>query len=654
MTSIVRRRMVATAGLAALALHTGTVGSEPGEGNFRAVVAIATKYSGQLNRQPGLATAAQVVDGALRAYARYAGYRDDRIDIKVLMDVDGVFAKAGNSGDNEIKEAIFDAANASMSELDTLVFFFTGHGANDGQSSILFTSGADGRRPIHRILLETEVLTNRWRQSPAAVKLVVLDACQTPAGLSAGSALVALGAAQRWQETDAALSRRQGTALLIGAEEGERAWVDEKIGYGYFTNRFSEALRSGRFATAESLIAEVISRVEADAKANNRLQSPRLRTTASTGAYQLRRGVAPVRDVSVGAAAPPPVVREQADRPAFAAGGASSLTASGETIFDASTGLLWVRDVNRLGSTPEIFKKVTAGAASMKGALLELKQSLINLSIGGYRNWRLATRSELSSLEKLSPATVFTAFRRSKGRPHDLFGLYEPTDGTFGIWGYQYQNTLVGPVGFGAGDPMLNRFGVWLVTGPLPSPVSGGSPIQELREPVVEQLLEPIRGGLLSRAADGAVRSSELSSDSLAESGNLQDVRQTVYEFALKPLAGNAFVRAEILLQGAMASGVDPVLEVSVYKGDGVIVPSLFSSTPATSGDALRWFFSSRSRLELPSHLVRNLFTGGEILGLRFRYAGPNGSIHLVRPLVVISYVRAADLLSRRPQLGLQ
>ena len=652
MISTPRRKLVTAAGLAALAVQSRLVRGQPAQGTFRAVVAISTIYSGQLTRQPGLAKAAPVVDRALQAYARRAGYPENRTNIKVYMDVDGVFAKAGTSGDNEIKEAVFDASNASTSELDTLVFFFTGHGATDGQTSILYASGADGRRPIRRVLLETEVLTNRWRQSPAGVKLVVLDACQTPAGLSAGSALVAPGSMQRWKDSDVAV-RQQGTAILLGAEEGERAWVDERLGYGYFTNHFSEAIRSGSHATAETLIAEINQRVEADTKASERLQSPRLSLTASIGSYQLLPGgVTPAAAAAMVAAARP--APKPTERAGVADGTPTTLSASEETIFDASTGLLWVRDINRLGDTPEVFSKAVAGTTSVKGSLLELKQKLADLSIGGYRSWRLAKRADLESLEKLDPATVFTAFRRSKGRPQDLFGLYEPSDGSVRIWGYQYQNTLVGPVGFGAGDPLLNRYGVWLVTGPLASPLTGGTAIREVREPVVEQVLEPIRGSLLSKAPNGPVAASELGSDSLAESGNLQGLRQTVYEFALKPLAGNAFVRAEVILQGAMASGLEPMLEVSIYKGDGVIGAELFSTTSVATGDALKWPFSSRSRLELPSHLVRNLFNGGEILGLRFRYVGQQGSVHFLRPRVLVSYVRAADLLSRRPDLHMQ
>lgn len=619
------------------------------EGKFRAVVAIATHYSNNLLPQPGLIKSLPIIDSALRAYAKQAGYETKQIEIRYYTDVDGAFTKDGRSTDNEIKTAVWDAAdNATLPE-DTLIFFFSGHGGSNGKTPVLYTSGADGYRPISRIILESEIMSEAWRRSQAGVKLIVLDACQTPApdALSSAPPLMSLGALAKLREAEGQPQPgSQGTAILLAADEGKSAWVNDELGYGFFTHRFAEALRSAQYNTVRQLFTAIRDNVIRDARAKKREQNPRIDFISTLGDYQLVWGSA---KASTTAPLPLPAA------PAHALTDPSpvsmtSLRASATTIYDTSSGLLWIRDLTLLGSTPQVFSRVIQGTASIKGSFLELQEKVRQLSFAGISGWRLAQWSELQTLRGAGEGSLFFAFQRSKSRFQDLIGVYQAHDGQFNLWGYQYQNTLVGPFNWGAGDPTLNSYGVWIVAGPTSLPAANTEAIPELREPSVEQALSPVISGLLTNSA-GQVTAALLPDGSLGVAGNLAGEQQSVFEYALKPLATNAFVRAEIELEGAMASGNDPTVEISVYKGDGVLQPSIFLSPLGTSTqDTTRWIFTSRSRVEIPSHLVRNSFNLGELIGLRIRYVGPNGSVHFAIPKLIVTYVSQSTLLSRREE----
>lgn len=619
------------------------------EGKFRAVVAIATRYSNQLLPQPGLVKSLPTIDNALRAYAKQAGYEAKQIDIRYLTDIDGAFTKDGGSTDNEIKTAVWDAAVDAERPEDTLIFFFSGHGASDGKTSILYTSGADGRRPTSRIILHSEIITDAWRRSRAGVKLIVLDACQTPAAgaLSSAPPLIPPGALAKLREADGQPQpRSQGTAILLAADEGEIAWVSDELGYGFFTHRFAEALRSAQYNTVQQLLAAIGEKVASDARAKMRDQTPRFNVISSLGDYQLVWNSAPA-NTTARLSTPVTPIYALTEPSAMSM---TSLRASATTIYDVRSGLLWVRDLTLLGSTPQVFSKAVQGTASMKGSFLELQEKVRQLSFAGMSGWRLAQWSELQTLRGAGEGSLFFAFQRSKSRFQDLIGMYQTHNGQFNLWGYQYQNTLVGPFNWGAGDPTLNNYGIWIVAGPTSLPAENTEAIPELREPLVEQALSPVISGILTISA-GQVTVAQLPDESLGVAGNLAGEQQSVFEYALKPLATNAFVRAEIELQGAMASGNDPTVEISVYEGDGVLQPSIFSTKLGTSTqDTTKWIFTSRSRVEIPSHLVRNSFTQGNLIGLRIRYVGPNGSVHFSRPKLIVTYVSQSTLLSRREE----
>ena len=239
------------------------------EGRFRAVVAIATQYTNQLSPQPTLASAVPRVEQALKALAKKAGYPDDKVDIRILVDSPAGSARLGPSTADEIRRAVWDAAVESTGVSDTLVFYFTGHGGSDGVNTLLYASGADGYRPVARVQLRTEIISTAWKQSPAGVKLIIVDACQTSEGRTFAAVGPLLGYGAR-----AALSRLdrtdrlegQGTALLMSADEGQRAWVDTSVGFGYFTRYLIDELVRGEHETVQQLFAAIRERVSAGAR----------------------------------------------------------------------------------------------------------------------------------------------------------------------------------------------------------------------------------------------------------------------------------------------------------------------------------------------------------------------------------------------------
>jgi len=237
--------------------------AQAGEGRFRAVVAVATQYSPTLSPQPGLAKAAPQVELALRALAKKAGYAADRVDIRILTDSLDDRPRFGRSTADEINVAVWNAARETTSVEDTLVFYFTGHGSSDGATPLLYASGADGHRPYARINLRSDIYSPAWKESPAGVKLIIVDACQTSEQrvMTIGPVL-AYGARQTIARANGpARAGGQGTAVLMAANEGQRAWVDQTVGFGLFTRYLVEELIQGEHMTAQQLVASIRERV---------------------------------------------------------------------------------------------------------------------------------------------------------------------------------------------------------------------------------------------------------------------------------------------------------------------------------------------------------------------------------------------------------
>lgn len=267
----------------ALWLASGIGAEAQTPAKFRGVVVVVTKYSGGLPSMPGLAGAAQKMDGALRSLAARAGYGPASIEIDVITDLS---ASSSNrtASEAEIVKAVTRAA-AQSNRGDTLVFFFTGHGGSNpgSNSSYLYTTGADDQIKANRIDLREQIVDVIRSRSLASVNLLLIDACQVPASGDA------LGGTQPLVSSVSALEalKSQGIATVLAARPGERAWVDPANGVGFFTNAVEESLRTPSVLTAQALVSRILqflpARVERAFPNQQRTQNPILNVELSSG-----------------------------------------------------------------------------------------------------------------------------------------------------------------------------------------------------------------------------------------------------------------------------------------------------------------------------------------------------------------------------------
>lgn len=252
------------------------------QSRFRVVLVAATKYFGGLNSMPGLEHALPAMQNALMYLAKRGGFRTDQIEITVHSDAPSL-TNMKMASDAEIIRSITQYANQSNTG-DVLVFFFTGHGVSaPGGRIFLYTSGGDDQIKANRIDLRDQIIDVIRQKSRASVNLVLIDACQVP---TSGDSL-APNAPLISTKADLDSLRFQGIATFLASREGERAYVDSKLKYGFFTASLVDAFQDERIGTAEALASSVSSNVaEMVQKAfatQRRSQNPVLAIELSTG-----------------------------------------------------------------------------------------------------------------------------------------------------------------------------------------------------------------------------------------------------------------------------------------------------------------------------------------------------------------------------------
>lgn len=128
---------------------------------------------------------------------------------------------------------------------DTVIFFFSGHGIQMGESSYLLTCDADPRNASTLRLTgyRRETLQNQLRGLRAKALLMVLDACRSDPragkGVGEGNKLTSQMA------RDLVLERPQSkgfTATMLACSEGQRSYEWADRGHGFFTWYFLRGL----------------------------------------------------------------------------------------------------------------------------------------------------------------------------------------------------------------------------------------------------------------------------------------------------------------------------------------------------------------------------------------------------------------------------
>lgn len=216
---------------------------------FRLILAIPTLYEGNFNSLPGLVKARPHLEGAFRALAHRGGFKDSDIVIRMHTDAPGQ-ANAQPATEPAIVRALLQSAKESNPG-DVLVFFFSGHGQYEAatETSFLYTSQGDPGMPTNRINLRHQVIEQIARSSKASVNLVLIDACQEPTSMSGGKPLLSASDPDSY-------ARAQGLITLLSAKPPQLAWIDNRLGYGFFTAALIRSLAGGA-TTAKILVADV-------------------------------------------------------------------------------------------------------------------------------------------------------------------------------------------------------------------------------------------------------------------------------------------------------------------------------------------------------------------------------------------------------------
>lgn len=208
-------------------------------GKFVGVIAVVPKYAGTL-KTFNFREVPNRMESALLAFAARRGFA--RGDIQIVK-VDGQAGRPEPTSEN-ILAALQDAA-LPLTEEDTLVFHFLGHGSTEGEEPVLFTVNAMSPNDKAR-RVGFRSLEQLLKQSKAALRVAFIDACLIYEGLSAPGAPLAIESDQTLRDL---ASRNPGLAVFFSTSVGKPAWVEnsDKDGQphsGFFTNQVIEALRN--------------------------------------------------------------------------------------------------------------------------------------------------------------------------------------------------------------------------------------------------------------------------------------------------------------------------------------------------------------------------------------------------------------------------
>ena len=327
-------------------------------------------------------------------------------------------------------------------------------------------------------------------------------------------------------------------------------------------------------------------------------------------------------------------------------------------VLDGEQGLLWSRDLYAVGDTVNAFKEAYGGNESMSSAYDKVRARASGARIGGVAGWRLATRSELDHLlARLAPATIYAYFRaRSVQLPsRSVLGTYDAAGGPENqvpVDGMLYENTAIGrPRGY-LGSPERNRFGLWLVRALSPdidqaqTPVA--EPLRQYYEPIEEQWLKPVNVYQVVKREESYERSGSAPSAAMV-STTLALNSRFFARYNLKPLPRGTLVTAEVVMRGRSSSG-SPASTVTVQINPASIDTSRSLNDLWTFAGGSRvgtWQMPGAAKLELPEHIMRNVFNANESFYLSF--SADFNACEFEIPDVIVRYVLERNVLHSRP-----
>jgi hypothetical protein len=325
-------------------------------------------------------------------------------------------------------------------------------------------------------------------------------------------------------------------------------------------------------------------------------------------------------------------------------------------VLDGVQNLLWSRDLYALGDTTQLFRDAFDSREPFAAAYARVNERAASLSIGRVSGWRVATQKELDELfRKLLPTTVAAYFRARPARLSTIsvLGIVEPgvAAGTVPVDGMLYSNTSLGRARR-VGPPNTNPYGVWLVRTLSPdierSFASTADDVRQFLEPVEEQRLLPADVYQVSRQGEAyQLLATPRESASVSTTTTLNSRFYARYN--LRPLPRGALVSAEVQMRGRSASGnPPPIVSVQVVQSSIQTVTAPQELWTFANGTAVGiWQMPGNARLEMPEHILRNVYNGGEAILLSF--SASYNSCEFEIPEIIVRYVQESNILSRRP-----
>ena len=329
---------------------------------------------------------------------------------------------------DRILELLTDELPAQMGEEDSLFVFWAGHGNQEKSRSgdIGYLIPHDGTpSKFSSNISMTQLKEDVSRKIPAKHVFYVMDACY-------GGLLAETRAVDKQSRRDLSylkeITKEQVRQVLTAGSKGQEVLDGGPKGHSVFTGRLIEALEAaGDFITANEIQGVLKEKVYSDARARNHNQTPGYGTLYGSGDFVFVPAVQDklgelllksairqqefelLQKMEIESAAKlkehNEIVKKQAELDALEKQikeikgklSANSADNKGLIYTDPSTGLQWVRNGN-----------ISGKAMNWQ----EAKRWVSNLSYGGYNDWRLPTKDELSAFADNGgndPAAYFNA-----------------------------------------------------------------------------------------------------------------------------------------------------------------------------------------------------------------------------------------------------
>lgn len=186
-------------------------------------------------------------------YAKLQYCRQDAIDLasafRESLDFQNVFEFHEKSALKPERDSIFKKLDDEKDKIkpdDLFVFYFSGHGINEGGKDYLLPIGA-GPRNVKRLGILVEDLVDSLGDLRCKNTVMFIDACREAVTGTKGTAAIG--------HDSSALISQAGMIAFFSCDPRERSYEIEKLEHGSFTYCILQAIQGGTISTAAQLDA---------------------------------------------------------------------------------------------------------------------------------------------------------------------------------------------------------------------------------------------------------------------------------------------------------------------------------------------------------------------------------------------------------------